>query len=501
MALHSDQVYTIIDFQNIAENDQDAMGKSIYYAFYKNYSAYYCTHEETDDVPNTFIINDLFIRCFLGSGKARGIALANMPLHKPYAKKLVVECSLQNYTDFVSSCGINYLLDLLRILDNVNHLKLIGCNHRNAGIFLPLLKRTSTTKNIATLEIDFEESERTRRSNHLEYSASMVFFQCLLRSFLDCIENIVISCPSWYWTNQLLELFELSEEATEPLPLKSLTFRCSDYDFINVILPIGPVGFWQAINQPRLSNLMHLGISAATDEIAIMRAHQALSDNTNITSISISDFGDDALTLRHREVMSLWVDRLLDLFSLQTNSVHSLTIQVLSQPSDRFYEKVLRFAQLTKTRKIILTCKYRDESGKYWRGLDQVLGGALLEAVKRNRRLEVVGIPVFDRNIRENIEMYSYMNKLGFEDALIGGDVVTPVIERSYRFIRKLFDNQTGSMGDDGSSNDDDSSNDNDLSTDDINIIKNGSRSLALDSTFTFLKMNSILFERLKTQE
>jgi len=140
MALHS--VHDL-NFQNITEKDQNAMGQSIYYIFYENYSAHYCTDEETDDVPNTFTINEVFIKCFLGSAKAKEIALANMPLHKPYAKKLVVECSSSensiyvtpSYNNFVGSYGIDYLLDLLRVLDNVNLLVLKGYNHRNAGIF------------------------------------------------------------------------------------------------------------------------------------------------------------------------------------------------------------------------------------------------------------------------------------------------------------------------------------------------------------------------------
>jgi len=152
------------------------------------------------------------------------------------------------------------------------------------------------------------------------------------------------------------------------------------------------------------------------------------------------------------------------------------------------------------------------------------MGTKLLEAVTENHRLEKVGIKVLNSETKENIEMYSYMNKLGLADALTGGENDIPVVERSYKFIRKLIDNSDDSIiefsrDDDSSSGDesseesqpetrpptiayyddassgDESSEESQPETRSVVTVFDGK--MALDSTFAFLKMNSGFFRHI----
>jgi len=469
-----------IDFRNITEQDQYIMGTFIYNAFYENYYRHHVTDPQYIGDRNTFKIDDHFVKCFLASNISKQIAQANMPLHRPYAKILEVDCLSQDYYhEFVGNEGINYLLDLLRILDNVGCLKLRGASHRNAAIFLALMNRPS----IKTLDFDFIDIREFRHPVH--YWAGREFFRDSLRSVIYSIQNINIGCGNGYFRNQILMVLEgTARDTTRALPLESLRMKEVNDSFSKGGKPIGRARFWEAINQPRLSNLRHLDIDMATEPITMMQAHQALSNNTTITSIKILHYG--FCHPSYKEENSLWVHRLLNLFLLETNSVHTLNIGVRSQPNDLFFNKVILFARMRKTRKIILRCVYTDNTGVFWHGLNQAQGTSLLEAVKENHRLEEVDIEVLDPNTRYNINMYLYMHKLGLDEALTGGQNVVPVVERSYKFIRKLFDNVKDFSQDDEDSSDDDNNDDDD----DLPL-------LAMDTTFTFLKMNSHLFRHI----
>jgi len=393
-----------IDFQDITEYDRNIMGQCVYYEFYRNYCDHYLTDDDQYYLQNQFRIEDYFVKCFLASSIAKQIALANVPLTRPYAKLLTVTCeSPEYYHEFVGNDGINYLLDVLRILDNVNHLKIRGGSHRNAALFLPLMKRPSSTKNIETLDIHFgDKFSSGRHPVHSEYVAGKQFFQESLKNILDSVQNLVISGNNGFSTEQLLEVFEANDEETVALPLESLKILIEDDSFLEGGNRIGSAGFWVAINQPQLSNLRHLDIDVSTNDYTMMLVHQAMSNNQTITSINIRHNGFDDKYIR---IISIWVHRLLDLFLLETNRVHSLTIEVLSQQTDLFFDKIIRFARLSKSRKIKLKCHYRDDSGNRWRGLNQAMGTKLLEAVTENHRLEKVGIKVLNRETKENIEM------------------------------------------------------------------------------------------------